>query len=430
MRKYRVIHKSLRDLRPLLYSSRDGHAEGEHVNRGTDTQNFCPTLQVLDMSTLGDAACQSCNQVPATHLQRVWQDRNFECLSLCWHAPLRRDHLGYCTAEVRNPEGTYELPCIVRVSFHQYALIFNWFRNPCGPMIVILFCRTLDFPVWSPTRKKIYIYYVFSYSVSFVWIKYSARILLHASKNILIIQYLDCIHNPFAPQGHFKYKKKYIFQIRCARIHFTKTNLSSRNIASSGCTLELNFTLVCDENFTVMCTFTERHSWVVYTPALYTGNRRISWLNSRPGCHLFWFRLPFDTFISSKSMPKQTLWLPPTFISLQAYTLTYSNIQHCVTQERYERRDRLHWGASSWFTSVYQSKWASRAWYSDQTTGLMIGVLYQFPVGAEVSVFLYRVQRLRCRPSSHPTGGNRTTLPRLKFFFKLNDIPALNYSNT
>ena len=54
--KYRVIHKSLRDFRPLRYSSRDGHAEGEHVNRGRDTPIFCPTLQVLDMSTLGDAA--------------------------------------------------------------------------------------------------------------------------------------------------------------------------------------------------------------------------------------------------------------------------------------------------------------------------------------------------------------------------------------
>jgi hypothetical protein len=56
LRKYRVIHKSLRDFRPLRYSSRDGHAEGEHVNRGRDTPIFCPTLQVLDMCTLGDAA--------------------------------------------------------------------------------------------------------------------------------------------------------------------------------------------------------------------------------------------------------------------------------------------------------------------------------------------------------------------------------------
>ena len=53
---YRVIHKSLRDIRPLRYSSRDGHAEGEHVNRGRDTPSFSPTLQVLYMSTLGDAA--------------------------------------------------------------------------------------------------------------------------------------------------------------------------------------------------------------------------------------------------------------------------------------------------------------------------------------------------------------------------------------
>jgi hypothetical protein len=53
---YSVIHKSLRDFRPLQYRSRDGHAEGEHVNKGRDTPSFCPTLQVLDMSTRGDAA--------------------------------------------------------------------------------------------------------------------------------------------------------------------------------------------------------------------------------------------------------------------------------------------------------------------------------------------------------------------------------------
>jgi hypothetical protein len=53
---YRVIHNSFRHFRPLWYSSQDGHAEGEHVNRGRDIPSFCPTLQVLDMSTLGDAA--------------------------------------------------------------------------------------------------------------------------------------------------------------------------------------------------------------------------------------------------------------------------------------------------------------------------------------------------------------------------------------
>ena len=53
---YRAIHKSLRDFRPLRYSNRNGHDEGEHINRGRDTPIFRPTLQVLDMSTLGDAA--------------------------------------------------------------------------------------------------------------------------------------------------------------------------------------------------------------------------------------------------------------------------------------------------------------------------------------------------------------------------------------
>ena len=53
---YRVIHKSLQDFRPLRYSSRDGHAEVEHVNRGRDTPIFCPTLEVLEKSTIGDAA--------------------------------------------------------------------------------------------------------------------------------------------------------------------------------------------------------------------------------------------------------------------------------------------------------------------------------------------------------------------------------------
>jgi hypothetical protein len=53
---YRIIYKSLQDFRPLRYSNRDGHAEGDHVNRGRDTPSFCPTLQVLDMSTIGDAA--------------------------------------------------------------------------------------------------------------------------------------------------------------------------------------------------------------------------------------------------------------------------------------------------------------------------------------------------------------------------------------
>ena len=56
IRVYRLNRKSLRDFELLRYSSWDGHAEGEYVKRGRDTLNFCPTIQVLDMSTLGDAA--------------------------------------------------------------------------------------------------------------------------------------------------------------------------------------------------------------------------------------------------------------------------------------------------------------------------------------------------------------------------------------
>jgi hypothetical protein len=51
---YRVVHKFLQDFQPLRYSSRDGHAKGEHVNKGRDTASFCPILQVLYMYILGD----------------------------------------------------------------------------------------------------------------------------------------------------------------------------------------------------------------------------------------------------------------------------------------------------------------------------------------------------------------------------------------
>ena len=74
--KYRVIHKSLRDFRPLRYSSRDSHAEWEHVNRGTDTPNFYHTLQVLDMSTL------LTGHTRATHVQRVWQELDYR-IDIC-----------------------------------------------------------------------------------------------------------------------------------------------------------------------------------------------------------------------------------------------------------------------------------------------------------------------------------------------------------
>jgi hypothetical protein len=53
-----VIHKSFWDFRGLC-STVAGMVMtggGGHVNRGRETPSFCPTLQVLDMSTVGDAA--------------------------------------------------------------------------------------------------------------------------------------------------------------------------------------------------------------------------------------------------------------------------------------------------------------------------------------------------------------------------------------
>jgi len=51
---YRVINKSLRDFRTRLRNNQDRHGRKEHINRERDTPSFCPTLQVLDMCTLGD----------------------------------------------------------------------------------------------------------------------------------------------------------------------------------------------------------------------------------------------------------------------------------------------------------------------------------------------------------------------------------------
>jgi hypothetical protein len=43
---YRVIHKTLQDFRPLRYNSRDGHAEGDRVNRGRDKKSWKNSLPI------------------------------------------------------------------------------------------------------------------------------------------------------------------------------------------------------------------------------------------------------------------------------------------------------------------------------------------------------------------------------------------------
>jgi len=95
--KYRIIHKSLRNFRHLRYSSRNGHAEGEHVHRGRDTPSFCPNFQVLDMSTLGDAADIYLIIKFLPHTCNVC-DRNL-ITGLTSAAPLRVDISNTCKVE-------------------------------------------------------------------------------------------------------------------------------------------------------------------------------------------------------------------------------------------------------------------------------------------------------------------------------------------
>jgi hypothetical protein len=136
---YRVIHKSLRDFQPLRYSSRDGHAKREHVNRGRDTASLCPTSQVLDMSTLGDiidviidsvfgkfqdterflipSPCHVSPWLPPSgetckYAMAPSTQTNLEKISTYWYAPLCCVYLGCSTAEFGSSGGTYELPCI------------------------------------------------------------------------------------------------------------------------------------------------------------------------------------------------------------------------------------------------------------------------------------------------------------------------------
>ena len=59
---YSVIHKYLREFRPLLYSSRDSHAEGEHVNRERDNQvSVLPVARCAECHAFCIAFCTACN---------------------------------------------------------------------------------------------------------------------------------------------------------------------------------------------------------------------------------------------------------------------------------------------------------------------------------------------------------------------------------
>ena len=88
-----------------------------------DISSTCKVGQKLRVSLhLLTCSCVAGTWLQDWHLPRhqgwtyrapVRYDRKLECLSLCWHAPLWRDRPCYCTAEVGNPGGNYEWPCII-----------------------------------------------------------------------------------------------------------------------------------------------------------------------------------------------------------------------------------------------------------------------------------------------------------------------------
>jgi hypothetical protein len=65
---------------------------------------------------------------PASMPQRLVH-KNLERFSTYWYAPLRRDHPSYCTAEVGNPRGSYELPCTL--IFWMSQTVLNNFNAVC-----------------------------------------------------------------------------------------------------------------------------------------------------------------------------------------------------------------------------------------------------------------------------------------------------------
>ena len=157
---YRAIRKSLRDLRSPRYSSRDGHAEGEHVNRGRDTPSFCPTLQVLDMSNLM-SVCLS--WLLLSRVRKFRRDLRFTLyiliISIC------QNIADFVLVKRRVREATLEACALQYIQWHcgQYS-----YHNICsiGHYLHTPWCRVLlekiiglqlvkKFPAFHGTRRFI-----------------------------------------------------------------------------------------------------------------------------------------------------------------------------------------------------------------------------------------------------------------------------------
>jgi hypothetical protein len=155
---YRVIHKSLRDIRPLRYSSRDSHTKGENVNRGRDTPRFCPTAQVLDISNLSDfwGLLTNVSRTRSTDSAdspgrpvRLAAHRQQLCCSFMYHSQIVLSVGGSVWHTVRNILCTVTIDPILVNFKTQKAFVFHvhaMFRHNC-PLAVKQY-------VTAPSTKK------------------------------------------------------------------------------------------------------------------------------------------------------------------------------------------------------------------------------------------------------------------------------------
>ena len=114
----------------MRYSSWDRHAEREHAKWGRHTQSVCPTLQVLDMSTLWGLlakVCRTCSTDSAAHRQPL-------CCNFMYHSRIVLSVGGSVWHMVRNIRCTGTFDSLLANSNTQNAFlspIHAMFRHDC-----------------------------------------------------------------------------------------------------------------------------------------------------------------------------------------------------------------------------------------------------------------------------------------------------------
>jgi hypothetical protein len=147
---YRVIHKSLRDFRPLRYSSRDGHVEGEKCQQRERHPTFLSYLTVarylhpwwrsrcqflanskkqnaflFPVHAMFHHDCPLAVKPSSTPRRLVYKIKKLETFSAYLYAPFCSVCRG-CAAKFGSSGETYELLCIyTKVSLSIYIYIYR-----------------------------------------------------------------------------------------------------------------------------------------------------------------------------------------------------------------------------------------------------------------------------------------------------------------